>query len=403
MQGSFLRSILRFLLRLDAPLALFILITLAFGALANVPKASAGPLTNNYFVAKTGHSFADPFLTRWAGLNGMETLGLPVTEPTVESNSLTQYFEYGALTGSKKVKAATNLQVVDVGTDLLALRHDPTRLVTGRRVGGERAATAFIKRSQPSNAKVQFDANTGHQISGRILGDFMRLGGEAALGAPLSDAYVSAGNRVQWFEFGRLEVRADTGPSAFGAAGLDLAVAKGIDIGKVGSNGFPDFDPARFREYLGDGTFPEAIGPFSPVEIVIPAINVDANIEQVAIVNGVMGIPEDPWAVAWYPVISQPGTFTNVVMAGHKDWWNIGPTVFWNLNQLVPGQLIYLIAVDGSGATYQISDSFAIDANANAQDIVSDQGTEMVTLITCDGAFDGQHYLQRWIVRAERI
>ena len=98
-----------------------------------------------------------------------------------------------------------------------------------------------------------------------------------------------------------------------------------------------------------------------------------------------------------------PGTFTNVVMAGHKDWWNVGPTVFWNLNQLVPNEMIYLVGKDGKGGTYRITDSWAVDANVNANDIISDKGEETLTLITCDGAFDGQHYLQRWIVRAERV
>jgi LPXTG-site transpeptidase (sortase) family protein len=208
---------------------------------------------------------------------------------------------------------------------------------------------------------------------------------------------------VQWFELGRLELPSGSDNVKFGATGFELAIARGLDVGKVKSRGLPDFDSARFTRFFGDGTIPEAVGPFDPVEIKIPAINVDANVEQVAIVDGVMGIPEDPWAVGWYPTLSLPGDFTNVVMAGHKDWWNIGPTVFWDLNQLVPNEMIYLVGEDGTGATYQITESWAVDANVNAADIVSDQGAEMLTLITCDGAFDGQHYLQRWIVRAMRV
>jgi LPXTG-site transpeptidase (sortase) family protein len=380
-----------------------LLILLLLGTLAGIRAEPAGAVSNNYYVAKTGHTFSDPFLTRWAQVDGRNTLGLPVTEPTVESKYLTQYFEFGALTGGKKTKVATKVKVVDVGTKLLVERHNPMHQVTGRRIGGERETVAFTKRDEPLNAKVEFDAKTGHQISGQILSFYKTVGGEETLGRPLSDAYDSAGGRVQWFELGRLDVPSGSDKVKFGAAGLELAITRGLDVGKVKSRGLPDFDPARFKRFFGDGTVPEAVGPFDPIEIKIPAINVEANIEQVGIVDGVMGIPEDPWAVGWYPTLSLPGDFTNVVMAGHKDWWNIGPTVFWDLNQLVPDEMIYLVGEDGTGATYRITESWAVDANVNAADIVSDQGAEMLTLITCDGAFDGQHYLQRWIVRAMRV
>jgi LPXTG-site transpeptidase (sortase) family protein len=389
--------------RISTPLTMLLMISLTLGTLAGIRAASAAAVSNNYYVAKTGHTFSDPFLTRWAQLDGRTTLGLPVTEPTVESKYLTQYFEFGALTGGKKTKTATKIKVVDVGSELLAVRHDPMHLVTGRRVGGERETVGFTKRGEPANAKVEFDAKTGHQISSQILSFYKNVGGEETLGRPLSDVYDSAGSRVQWFELGRLEVPAGSDNVKFGAAGFELAIARGLDVSKVKSRGLPDFDPVRFKRFFGDGTVPEAVGPFDPVEIKIPAINVDANVEQVAIVDGVMGIPEDPWAVGWYPTLSLPGDFTNVVMAGHKDWWNIGPTVFWDLNQLGPDEMIYLIGEDATGATYRITESWAVDANVNAADIVSDHGAEMLTLITCDGAFDGQHYLQRWIVRAMRV
>ena len=135
----------------------------------------------------------------------------------------------------------------------------------------------------------------------------------------------------------------------------------------------------------------------------IPTINVDAAIEVVDVVDGEMGTPVDVWAVGWYPIISSPGNFTNTVMAGHKDWWNAGPVVFWDLYLLVPGDKIYLAGDDGSGFTYVVTESFEIDANTNATVVVSDAGAEMLTLITCGGPFDGVEYLQRWIVRGERI
>ncbi len=395
--------IVRLIPRISAPLALVTMFSLTIGTLISAPPAAAAAFSNQYYVAETGHTFSDPFLTRWVEMDGQNTLGLPVSEPIVRSKASTQYFEFGVLTGSKNVKSAKEIKAVEVGAELIALQHDPMRLVTGRRVGSGRETAAFTPRTKPSNAKVKFEEKTGHQISGQMLGAYKKFGGAKVLGRPLSDAYDSAGKRSQWFEFGRLETGSKNRDASFGATGLELAVARGIDINEVHANGLLAFNADRFRRFLGDGTIPEANGPFSPVEIKIPAISVDAKIEQVGIDNGVMGIPADPWNVAWYPTISEPGTYTNVVMAGHKDWWNVGPTVFWNLNQLVPDEKIYLVGADGTGGTYQITKSYAVDANVNAQEIVSDHGSEMVTLITCDGAFDGEHYLQRWIVIAERI
>jgi LPXTG-site transpeptidase (sortase) family protein len=388
--------------RISALPALALLCSLAISSLAS-PQSASAAITNNYYVPKTGHTFSDPFLTQWAQLNGRDLLGLPVTEVLDGDESRTQYFEFGAITGpSDDDVRPTELDIVETGRELLNLRHDPMRLVSGRRVGGERETAAFTERLEPSSDKVQFDSDTGHQISGRILGYYKKHGGEESFGHPLSDAYVVAGKRVQWFENGRLEVINEevTGPSA---AGLDLAVARGVDISRVKNRGLADFEPGRFKRYVGDGTIPEAYGPFDPARIMIPDINVDAVIEQVDIVDGAMGTPEDVWAVGWYPVISGPGNYTNTVMAGHKDWWNVGPVVFWDLYLLVPGNKIYLAGEDGSGFTYVVTESFEIDANANAAEVVSDTGAEMLTLITCGGPFDGAEYLQRWIVRAERI
>jgi LPXTG-site transpeptidase (sortase) family protein len=395
-------KVARFRPRVSALSALVLLCSLTIGSLASPQDASAA-ITNNYYVPSTGHTFSDPFLTQWAQLDGRDLLGLPVTEVLDGDESRTQYFEFGALTGpSDDEVRPIELELIQTGRELLSERHDPTRLVSGRRIGGQRETAAFTKRDEPSNEKVQFDSETGHQISGRILSYYKKHSGQEVFGRPISDAYDTAGKRVQWFEFGRLELGNEDEASP-GAAGLDLAIARGLDVSKVKNRGLTDFDPDRFKRYFGDGTFPEAYGPFDPARIVIPAINVDAAIEQVGVIDGQMGTPEDVWAVGWYPIISEPGNFTNVVMAGHKDWWNVGPVVFWDLNLLVPGNKVYLTGDDGSGFTYIVTESFEIDANTNANVVASDTGGEMLTLITCGGPFDGVEYLQRWIVRAERI
>ncbi|MGH2560553.1 MAG: sortase [Thermomicrobiales bacterium] len=388
-------------MRAVVTMATALLIALA-GASTAAPT-SALSATNRYYVEDTGHILAEPFLTFWAHRDGKQRLGLPVTEPVSIRDRPAQYFEFGVLRARSTSADDPLIEAMPAGSDLLAARHDPARLVTGRRVGGDRAASNFRSRGEPENNRVHFDETTGHTISGRILGSYEDFGGAEHLGRPLSESYVAGGMRVQWFERGRLQWRLGNDRVALAPVGLELAVARGVATGRVSGDDLALYDPGRFRGYAGDGTIPRAIGPFEPVEIRIPAINIDAKIEQVPIVNGAMAVPRDAWNVGWYPTISTPGEFTNVVLAGHRDWWNIGPVVFYNLERLNPGDKVYLLAEDGAGYTYQVVERWMIDGDTPAGEVVSDTGTETLTLITCGGAFNGAEYENRVIVRAERI
>lgn len=157
------------------------------------------------------------------------------------------------------------------------------------------------------------------------------------------------------------------------------------------------------RAYSGDGTIPEARQSFDPARISIPSIGVDANIENTPITDGVMGVPQDVWAVGWYNQLSRPGDGGNVVMAGHVDWWGIGPVVFASLSSITEGAMVYVTSPDGSGASYVVSSIRSVPWDYPAQEIVDRTGTQSITLITCAGTFNGTQYDLRLIVRADRI
>ncbi|GIW03883.1 MAG: hypothetical protein KatS3mg059_0503 [Thermomicrobiales bacterium] len=74
-----------------------------------------------------------------------------------------------------------------------------------------------------------------------------------------------------------------------------------------------------------------------PVSITIQKIGVDATIETIEIVDGVMQDPTGPWVVSWYKETARLGEVGNVVMAGHLDYWDVGPAVFYNIAQLHQG------------------------------------------------------------------
>ena len=143
----------------------------------------------------------------------------------------------------------------------------------------------------------------------------------------------------------------------------------------------------------------------TPVSISIEKIAVNAQIETVQIVNGVMQDPTGPWVVSWYKETGKLGEIDNIVMAGHLDYWDVGPAVFYNIAQLQAGDTIEVTGDDGQLYDYTVDWVENYDANnAPIQDIIGPTETEDLTLITCGGPFDYQNgvYLQRTVVRSHR-
>jgi len=142
-----------------------------------------------------------------------------------------------------------------------------------------------------------------------------------------------------------------------------------------------------------------------PVAIEINDIGVNAQVETIEIVNGVMQDPTGPWVVSWYKETAKLGEIGNTVMAGHLDYWDVGPAVFYNVGQLKKDEKVQVQGDDGKTYLYDVDWVKLYDAaNAPIQDIVGPTETESLTLITCGGPFDYQNgvYLQRTVVRSHR-
>jgi len=138
----------------------------------------------------------------------------------------------------------------------------------------------------------------------------------------------------------------------------------------------------------------------TPARLLIPAIGVDAEVEQIHIVDGVMDVPADPWRVGWYSQLAFPGQGGNVVMAGHKDWWNVGPVAFWDLGLLVPGDDLVIRGHRGDEFHYSVESIEQLSSAVPPIGYTASTGAELLTLITCSGTFDGAQYDFRLIVRA---
>ena len=142
-----------------------------------------------------------------------------------------------------------------------------------------------------------------------------------------------------------------------------------------------------------------------PVSIAIAKINLNAQVETIQIVDGQMEDPTGPWVVSWYKETGKLGEINNIVMAGHLDYWDVGPAVFYNIGQLAAKDKIDVTGDDGQDYTYEVDWVKNFDsANAPIQEIIGPTNQEDLTLITCGGPFDYQNgvYLQRTVVRSHR-
>jgi hypothetical protein len=143
----------------------------------------------------------------------------------------------------------------------------------------------------------------------------------------------------------------------------------------------------------------------APVGLAIETAGIDAGIESLRVVDGAMQDPSGPWVVAWYENLGALGAIGNVVMAGHIDYWNVGPAVFYNLSTLEPGDEIVVAGDDGKTYPFAVEWVRQYDSASIPLDEVAGPTPEQsLTLITCGGAFDYTNglYLQRTVVRASR-
>jgi hypothetical protein len=181
--------------------------------------------------------------------------------------------------------------------------------------------------------------------------------------------------------------------------------------GKIALSEVPTTGARRPGPVILSGTriaLPVAEG-FVPVELQVDRIGLYAPIETGFIDNGVMLDPTGPWVVSWYEPLGKVGEGRNVVMAGHVDYWDVGPAIFQAVPSLVAGDVLRVIGENGETMEYALEWSRLYDVATELtpeviqQEIVGETGQESLTLITCGGEFNGTEYLQRWVLRANKI
>lgn len=141
-----------------------------------------------------------------------------------------------------------------------------------------------------------------------------------------------------------------------------------------------------------------------PVRLIIPAINVNASIQQVGITSkGEMEVPSNSVDVGWFKFGERPGEKGSAVIAGHFDGKNGEAGVFTDLDKLKEGDKVYIEDDKGISIAFVVQESRTYDPGY-ADDVFSSSDGVYLNLITCDGVWDGvkKSYSKRLVVFTEQ-
>ena len=151
----------------------------------------------------------------------------------------------------------------------------------------------------------------------------------------------------------------------------------------------------------------------APLRLVIESIGVDAPVSTYGLdFDGAPLVPTGADAaevVAWYDFSQPPGNGSNTILAGHVTW--SGHAVFWDLDDLQPGETISVRSEDGHDYTYEVFANFKVDPlDPSSSQVMADTTTDIITLITCGGSWIpdpsqqlGGDYTERTIVQGKLV
>jgi len=189
------------------------------------------------------------------------------------------------------------------------------------------------------------------------------------------------------------------------AALLVVAGAVAVIVALVGHPGAPQ-PPTSPGAHQPSGalttTQPSGSGPLTrsqPAAIRIPAIGVSSDVTAIGEnADGTIAVPQpgpDYNKAAWYQYSPTPGQLGPSIIEGHVDSAKQGPSVFYKLGDLRPGNEVDVTLADGAVTVFTIDgvrsypkDQFPIQA------VYGNTNNPALRLVTCGGSFDSAtgHY-----------
>jgi sortase (surface protein transpeptidase) len=143
-----------------------------------------------------------------------------------------------------------------------------------------------------------------------------------------------------------------------------------------------------------------------PVSLTIPLIGVKTQLIALGLAaGGALQVPSSTAVAGWYTGSPRPGAVGSAVIVGHIDSVT-GPGVFFRLDELRPGDRVYILRADRTTAEFRVTAvrSYLKD-QFPTQSVYGPVPDAELRLITCGGAFDAAtgHYLSNIIVYATEV
>jgi sortase (surface protein transpeptidase) len=211
-------------------------------------------------------------------------------------------------------------------------------------------------------------------------------------------------------------VFAATGATAIAVAVAAQQHAPQPPLSAAGSRG-----PHATRAHRTNGTKPaghssshktgNVVGPVlprsKPVRIDVPVIDVHSTLQYLGLTpEGTLMVPAPgPHynEAGWYKYSPTPGSVGPAVIAGHIDSAAQGPSVFFNLGDLEPGDKIFISRVDGLVAVFKVDGVRRYPkVDFPTRLVYGKTHHAALRLITCGGPFDYAtgHYTDNIVVFA---
>jgi LPXTG-site transpeptidase (sortase) family protein len=140
--------------------------------------------------------------------------------------------------------------------------------------------------------------------------------------------------------------------------------------------------------------------PFSPVRLVIPVINISANIQSLGVNSkGEMEVPNNITDVGLFKFGVVPGQIGSAVIAGHFNGENNQAGVFTNLDKLKVGDKLFVEDKTGKAITFIVQKKELYDSGY-ADNVFNQSDIAHLNLITCDGLWDKakRSYTKRLVI-----
>jgi sortase (surface protein transpeptidase) len=161
---------------------------------------------------------------------------------------------------------------------------------------------------------------------------------------------------------------------------------------------------------VGRGKAAKVMPAAMPVQLEIPAIGVSTQLLRLGLTpSGALATPPaGPHydRAGWYVGSPAPGAQGPAVIVGHVDSAANGPSVFYRLASLQPGDVALVSRADGTVARFAVDRVLRFPkASFPTQLVYGDTNIAALRLITCGGPFDRAtgHYRDNTIVLAHLL